>query len=84
MKLYILEKNEKTLEGKAHWDIYIWDCVQSMVIRAPNAKYARKIAKYATDGDEPAKTWLNPKLTTCKALRQEGEPGLILRDRLEG
>jgi hypothetical protein len=75
MKLYYLKRECEYDEPCAY------------VIRAQSPKHARKIAsedytEYGWD-KEQAVDWLNPSLTTCKVLKTEGKPGIIIQDFYE-
>lgn len=82
MKLWLL----KSIRGTG------WDEVAAMVVRAPTEDAAREIAQ-KNGGDEvnplryrdpPVPYWLGDEYSTCEELTAGGEPGLIVRDMLEG
>lgn len=70
MKLYIL----KRLIGRP-----VYDANNGFVIRAHDAADARRMAS-ENNGDEGAATWLDPDLSTCAELTDDGERGVILQD----
>lgn len=55
------------------------DCMNSIVIRASREKAARQIAADHA-GDEGTHTWLDPELSTCELLKQNGKEGVICID----
>ncbi len=74
MHLYILEPREAD-----DWPPH--DANMHIIVRAPDARTARRIAQENTSGDENLvydKPWLNAGYTTCKPLKPEGPEGLIL------
>ena len=68
MKLYILKHT-----GKIGYDEYTLK-----IVRAKNAKKARDEASiiYADEGD----IWRDTKLVSCKQLKIDGKPGIIMSD----
>ena len=76
-KLYIVEVKSKVDDWWGR------DCQYAVVVRAHSHAEARKMA-VITSGDEDKRVWLEPKLTTCHELLNEGKVGLIIRDFLNG
>jgi hypothetical protein len=71
MKLYKLEPIK-------NWEPW-YDKTFGLVIRATNEEEARKEAMNHS-GDEGAALWLDPTLTKCEELNQDGIPWLILQN----
>lgn len=80
MKLWKLELNE---------DEHDWDRAHGFVVRAPNAKAARKIvtepysenaAVFKHTGAEGPEPWLDPKRSSCVEIQQDGPAEVLLRD----
>lgn len=75
--LWILEP----VAGSGPWDPW-YDKAFGFVIRAATESDARRIA-HESAGDENrggADPWLDPSLSTCEILIEDGEPGIIMRD----
>ena len=49
------------------------------VIRAQSVRLARRIAA-ENAGDEDAMEWVDPELSDCVRLTDDGDPGVILSD----
>lgn len=77
MRLWLLEATEA---GRHHLTC---DCSNGFVVREISAPAARKGASLAA-GDEGAKFWTDPTMSTCIELKPEGTPGIILRDLSAG
>lgn len=56
-----------------------YDCHYGMVVRANLPSHARAIAADQF-GDEGSEVWLDPKATSCKKIKTEGKPEVILKD----
>lgn len=65
------------LEAKKPWREY--DTAAAFIVRAKNVKSARIMAGLEA-GDEGMGAWHNPKLTSCKILKDSGKEQIILRD----
>lgn len=68
MKLYVLKVKDK--------DSVYWECNEVVIVRAENARNARKLAstiKYASN----SRNFLDPKLVSCTILRTEGPEEVI-------
>ena len=76
MKIYIL----RPIEGIANdpWSPW-YDKAFGVVVRAENAKEARKMAS-EKHGDERAYPWLSSEFTTCRQLKPEGKAVVIMVD----
>ena len=77
-KLYMVE-----VKSEVHSDQWGHDCQYAVVVRARSHKEARKMAAIMA-GDEGKDVWLDPNLTECHELLNEGKVGLIIRDYLKG
>jgi hypothetical protein len=60
-----------------------YDENESFVIRARSHVHARKIASQ-WNGDEGSETWLNPQLSSCKQLKNDGVYGVVIRNYKAG
>jgi hypothetical protein len=56
-----------------------YDFKNGFVIRAADATQARKIAA-RNHSDEGEETWLDPKKSRCRAVKEAGRAGVILTD----
>lgn len=59
-------------------EVGYYDCAHGFVVVAKSYKQARELASKDA-GDEGAKTWLDPKTSTCTLLTPT-TPGIILKD----
>lgn len=81
MNLYLLKPVDP---GAGPWKPW-FDKTFGFVVRAGSPERARKIAD-ENAGDENRESgfyghpWLDPALSSCKVLRQDGPEGLILQD----
>ncbi len=71
MKLYRLEQRGGS---KYRWGAA--DYHRAFVVRAPDAKTARKVAAESA-GRWTAEAWTDPKHTTCRQVQQEGPAEVI-------
>ena len=71
MKLWLLKRKFE--------DRHPWDTVNGFVVRATSSQQARRLAA-EQKLDEGSNVWLDPKLSTCRVLKSEGTPTVILRD----
>jgi len=81
MRLYLLKYN-KSLE-------HCWDCLREVVVRAKNAREARKLVQEGASGDEDSNhpdgtPWLDKNYTSCRTIPSEGKPEIIVADVKEG
>lgn len=81
MNLYLLKPIDPASGPWKPW----YDKAFGFVVQAETSAEARKVAdKHAGDENfergQPEHPWLDPKLSTCRELRPDGEPGLVLRD----
>jgi len=53
-----------------------WDSYDAHLVRAKDPQHARKLAQ-GTHGDE-GPIWENPKLTSCRRIKEEGTPKIII------
>lgn len=84
MKLYILEP-QKRLGEASEISMNPWseeyDVTMGLIINAHSPSEARKIAaRKFNHGDEGADAWLSPDLSTCKELKPDNKPGVVMRD----
>jgi hypothetical protein len=86
MKLWLLRPVEELPQDKNPWDPW-YDKAFGFVVRAETEQDARNLVVGDLNnqwdgecGNEGKPAWLNPKLSTCVELLQEGEPGLIIKD----
>lgn len=75
MKLYILKLNEAEAGP---------DVTREILVRAPNAAAARKLASATKHGDEGQEAWVSTKRTSCRQVSQNGKPGVLMVDAYEG
>lgn len=82
MKLWLLQQREDVT-----WPHPIgYDYACGFVVRAATEDEARGYAEEMA-GDETRKghpVWLDPALTDCRELTADGEPGMVLRDAVNG
>ena len=71
MKLWILRPVKE-------WQPW-YDSTFGVVVRAGNAKKARKLATSAA-GDEGKEVWLDKEKTTCKEIKEDGKEEVIIVD----
>lgn len=77
MNLYLLKLTEEAGYG--------YDWADGFIVRAASSKAARGIiansSRGGTWGDEGARTWLEPTLSTCEEIAEgvEGASGIVLR-----
>ena len=81
MKLYLL-RPKKNLGKNDPWEPW-YDKCGGMVVRADNARAARRLAK-EHGGDETRNhdfnPWMLAKYSTCEELKPTGTTGLVIRD----
>ena len=69
MKIYKLERVHRSTN---------WDQYQGFVVRAASPQAARRLAQeQARESGEP---WLDPAVTTCRAVKAEGKAEILLGD----
>lgn len=77
MKLYLLKR--KDAEG-------CWDYLIEVLVRAEDSKKARKLAhKFANrlhslGSPDFDPDWLSPTLTSCRQVKVEGPPSILISD----
>ncbi len=71
MKLYVLTRRHR-----------YHDEAVAFVVRAKSPRAARRMASQHC-GDEGPDKWMDTYSVTCKELRAEGKPKIIVRDYLE-
>jgi len=76
MKLWILKP--LSVADNMPWSPW-YDKAFGFIVRASNLQAARMFASI-NHGDEGKEAWLDCKLSSCKELPIDGEPGMILRD----
>lgn len=77
MRLFLLER----VDSVGH------DEASGFVVRARSAREARELVSdecVVGPGDEGREAWLDPRRTSCRALREGGKVQIILRDFLHG
>ena len=98
MPLYLLHKKGYYLDPWGSWiksklaktvDFNPWeypeDKMHAILVRESSPKSARKlVAGSRCVGDEKAKVWLDPKFTTCKKMKEEGNAKIIIKDFYAG
>lgn len=75
MQIYLLKPINEIKEPWKPW----YDKAFGFVVRAACEEDARRFASYQC-GDEGADAWLNPSLSICDVLSNDGEDGVILRN----
>ncbi len=71
MKLWLLRRRSE--EHPKH------DVQNGVVVRAHSPYRARELTA-DNQGDEGYETWLDPEISSCKSLKEEGSEGVICRD----
>lgn len=56
-----------------------YDCAYGFVVRTKTPNHARKLAS-SMAGCEGQNSWLSSKFSSCRILKSEGSPEVILRD----
>lgn len=84
MKLFLLREADDIPYGHSPWDNN-WTVINKMIIRAENEEDARKIADLngyqendGCNGGHSKHPWLDPSLSSCEELTDDGKPGLII------
>ena len=77
-KLYLL-----AMTGRSKQDsrAQSGEVIESQVVRAKDARAARKVAANCCR-DEGGEFWLNPLYSTCRRIRETGEPDIVLQHSL--
>ena len=73
MKLFLLERPNATIRDER--------C--RILVRSTSVKAARKLAAI-TAGDEKSTVWLSTETSTCKEVKTEGKPEIILVQTISG
>ena len=60
-----------------------WDYYDEMIVRANDAKQARKIAN-DYDGSDSGGFWKDPKKTSCRQVKIEGSAGILVSSFIAG
>lgn len=91
MKLFLLRPNENTIKNLSDYD-NPWepwyDRVFGFVVRAENEERARNFLieddqffdVLGCESDDEVNPWLDPNLSICDELTQDGPEGIIIRD----
>ena len=82
MKLWLLKPVKGLISPYNPW-VPRYDKVHKIIVRAKTCSEARRIASECSLS-EGISVWLNPKLTVCTALTDEGEVGLIIKEQVDG
>jgi len=70
MKLYILQRQAS------------YDELRGVVVRAESSRQARRLAS-SYRGDEGEDVWMDKNQTTCRQVKNDGKPEVILCDFYE-